>query len=224
MAAWCCRVSPPAQPPCHLLCAHRARLAQARRRRQSLTFILSPPPLCKCVTVRRDIVRRSVGSTKPWLCWPPYENSSLFSFFLEVLVACTHVSLSCPHPQPLHWPVQQPPVQPSPAAHTSKSSQTQPKLLQPGRKRERSVLEGKKKKSNKKQPCFYFQWCCQFSSVKLSCQCWQLSFSQNQGLASHHCKHREGWNAGCVIWRFSLKWILCDHWGPWLESVNFKKD
>lgn len=22
---------------------------------------------------------------------------------------------------------------------------------------------------------------------------------------SHHCKHREGWDAGCVIWRFSLK-------------------
>lgn len=55
-----------------------------------------PPPLCKCVTVRRDIVCRSVGSTKQWLCWPPYKNSRLFSFFLEVLVVCTHVSLLSP--------------------------------------------------------------------------------------------------------------------------------
>lgn len=74
-------------------------------------LFISPPPLCKCVTVRRDIVRRSVGSTKPWLCWPPYKNSRLSSFFLEVSVVCTHVSLlSIPPHQHELWPVQKHPV------------------------------------------------------------------------------------------------------------------
>lgn len=81
---------------------------------------LFPPPLRDCAAVRGDIVRQPVGSTKRWLCRPPYENSRLSSFFLEVSVfSHTHVSLLFPHPSTaLSKSLQS---QPSPAAHPENS-------------------------------------------------------------------------------------------------------
>lgn len=81
---------------------------------------LFPPPLRDCAAVRGDIVRQPVGSTKRWLCRPPYENSRLSSFFLEVSVFLhTHVSLLFPHPSTaLSKSLQS---QPSPAAHPENS-------------------------------------------------------------------------------------------------------
>lgn len=81
---------------------------------------LFPPSLCDCAAVRGDIVRQPVGSTKRWLCQPPYENSRLSSFFLEVLVfSRTHVSLLFPHPSAaLSESLRS---QPSPAAHPENS-------------------------------------------------------------------------------------------------------
>lgn len=87
----------------------RGTAGTVRVKETKFNIFFSLPPLCKCVTVRRDIVRRSVGSTKRWLCCPPYKNSRLSSFFLEVLVVHTHVSLLSPH-SPSAGLVQKPPV------------------------------------------------------------------------------------------------------------------
>lgn len=150
MAAWCCRVSPPPHPPCHLLCAHRAWLARARRRRQSLTFILSPPPLCKCVTVRRDIVRRS---------WEAQSHGC--ADLLIKIQACPHFSWRfwwfahtylCPPP--------------TPSTDQSRSLQCSPALLptpaNPDRPSQNfshqgeilKILSWRKKKNNQKLPAF----------------------------------------------------------------------
>lgn len=202
MAAQCCGVSPPPRWPRHLLGAHRAWLAPSWQRRQSLTFFLfSPPPLCECVTVRRDIVRRSVGSTKGWLCWPPYKNSRLSSFFLEVLSGLHTRIFVLPAPLPdnpsaaLSKSLR---FQPSPAAHTetSKIWHTRSELRQLGRNAEYSFLE--------KTLLFFLVMLPvqNFSAAQFLVLATRL-FPKIKPLKllwpfPHRCKHREGRDAGIL--------------------------
>lgn len=63
-------------------------------------FFPPTPPLCEHAAVRGDIVSLLVGSTKRWLCLPPYKNSRLSSFFLEVAVFLHTRAFVVPTPCP----------------------------------------------------------------------------------------------------------------------------